>query len=335
MNLVQSLPDEVWHRFLCNHPNANIFHTPEMFRVLGRAKGHRPLLWAVVDEADQPLALFLPVQVSVMDGPLRWLTTRAIAYGSVLTAPGENGRTALAALLRAYRPDPQVLFTELRNLSNLDDLRTTLTDSGLNYEDHLNYLIDLNRSPDAIMQSIGTRTRKNIRRALRDERMCVIEATQLDQVDICYDLLCKTYQAAHVPLAHRSLFHATFDELYPKGMVKFLLVQIGHDYAASSVELLFKDTIYGWYGGMDRAFSSYNPNELLIWHILDWGAQNGFKAYDFGGAGKPNEKYGVRDFKAKFGGQLVSFGRYRRVHAPCRWAAIQCFYQIYQRLMGK
>jgi len=27
------------------------------------------------------------------------------------------------------------------------------------------------------------------------------------------------------------------------------------------------------------------------------------------GAGKPSEKYGVRDFKAKFGGNLVNFGR--------------------------
>ena len=28
------------------------------------------------------------------------------------------------------------------------------------------------------------------------------------------------------------------------------------------------------------------------------------------GAGKPNESYGVRDFKAKFGGQLVEHGRF-------------------------
>ena len=27
------------------------------------------------------------------------------------------------------------------------------------------------------------------------------------------------------------------------------------------------------------------------------------------GAGKPNEKYGVRDFKAEFGGELVEYGR--------------------------
>jgi hypothetical protein len=38
--------------------------------------------------------------------------------------------------------------------------------------------------------------------------------------------------------------------------------------------------------------------------------------YDFGGADKPNEKYGVRDFKAKFRGNLVCYGRNTCVHTP-------------------
>jgi lipid II:glycine glycyltransferase (peptidoglycan interpeptide bridge formation enzyme) len=34
------------------------------------------------------------------------------------------------------------------------------------------------------------------------------------------------------------------------------------------------------------------------------------------GAGKPDESYGVRDFKAKFGGQLVEHGRFQIVLSP-------------------
>jgi len=74
--------------------------------------------------------------------------------------------------------------------------------------------------------------------------------------------------------------------------------------------------IYGWYGGVDRAYSSYTPSEFITWHILKWGSENGYLTYDFGGAGSPNEKYGVRDFKAKFGGRLVSYGRNTCVHDP-------------------
>ena len=41
---------------------------------------------------------------------------------------------------------------------------------------------------------------------------------------------------------------------------------------------------------------------------------------DFGGAGKPDEPYGVRTFKAKYGGELVNYGRYVCVHSRGRLA---------------
>ena len=82
------------------------------------------------------------------------------------------------------------------------------------------------------------------------------------------------------------------------------------------MDLLYKDVIYGWYGGVDREYSAYVPNEILMWNILQWGAENGYAVYDFGGAGKPDEEYGVRDFKAKFGGDLVCYGRNICVHNP-------------------
>ena len=104
----------------------------------------------------------------------------------------------------------------------------------------------------------------------------------------------------------------------------------GGEYVAASAELLYKHTIYGWYSGMDRRYDSYIPNELLMWRVLTWGAENGYRVYDFGGAGKPGEAYGVRDFKAKFGGQLVCYGRNTLVHSPLRFKVTQAGYALYQ-----
>jgi len=54
--------------------------------------------------------------------------------------------------------------------------------------------------------------------------------------------------------------------------------------------------------------------------------------YDFGGAGKPDEPYGVRDFKAKFGGKLINYSRNTSSHSP-RWLAVsKVGYQIYRKL---
>jgi serine/alanine adding enzyme len=334
MRVVRVLEEGIWRCFVDEHSKSNIFHTPEMFQVFARAKGHRPTLWAVVDDDARPLALLLPVQITLANR-LRRLTTRAVAYGSVLCAPGQEGGEALTLLLEIYTQevDGTLLFTELRNLSNLEAVQPTLHTHGFIYEDHLNYLIDLKRSPDVVLQSVGSRTRKHIRRGLRRGCVVVEEAEERDQVLVCYDLLYRTYHRARVPLADRSLFEAVFDVLYPRRMVKFWLARVGPTYIGASVELLHKDVMYGWYGGVDRAYADYMPGELLMWHILKWGVENDYRVYDFGGAGKPGEEYGVRDFKAKFGGELVSFGRNTYVHAPLALHLSKLGYRIYRRLL--
>lgn len=290
-------------------------------------------MWAATEHG-KPLTLLLPVRITLMDGLLRQFTTRAVVYGSVLCAPGPEGRKALETLLRVYARETggSLLFTELRNLSDLNTLQPVLKECGFRYEDHLNYLVDLNRPPEAVLQGFGRRTRKRIRHALREGRVTVRDIQRREDVVLCYELLRASYAVAKVPLADRSLFEAAFDILQPQGMVKFLLAWIDDDPVAGSVELIYKGTIYGWYGGVDRDFSAYVPNELLMWHVLRWGAENGYRLYDFGGAGKPDEEYGVRDFKAKFGGQLVCYGRNTCLHAPTRLAISKVGYQVYRNL---
>jgi lipid II:glycine glycyltransferase (peptidoglycan interpeptide bridge formation enzyme) len=71
-----------------------------------------------------------------------------------------------------------------------------------------------------------------------------------------------------------------------------------------------------------------------MWHLLEWGANSEqYRVYDFGGAGKPDEEYGVRDFKAKFGGDLVNFGRNIFVHQPSLLKVSKLGYELYQRFL--
>jgi len=334
--IVHSLDEQTWRRFVEHHHSSNIFHSPEMFRVFTQAQGHRPTLWAAIDRDGQVLALLTPVQVTVAGGLLRRLTTRAVAYGSVLCDPSPAGREALNALLNAYVriAKRESLYTELRNLSDLSQDQFVLQSCGFAYADHLNYLVNLARPPEAVMQGIGRRTRKQIRHALRQDRVHIGLIQTREELASWYAVLQKTYRRARVPLAERSLFEAAFDVLYPCGMIEFRVARVGGAYAAVSVELLYRGVIYGWYGGTDRHYGHLYPNELLTWHILEWGAEHGYRIYDFGGAGQPGEKYGVRDFKAKFGGQLVCYGRNTLIHAPTLLAMSKRGYQLYQRVRG-
>ena len=70
-----------------------------------------------------------------------------------------------------------------------------------------------------------------------------------------------------------------------------------------------------------------------MWHILEWGANHAYKIYDFGGAGKPDEEYGVRDFKAKFGGTLVNYGRNKCIHSPLAMKFSEYGYSLLRKFL--
>ncbi len=333
--VTRELPEDIWREYVERHPAGNIFHTPEMFEVFRRAKNHRPELWAVLGDGGV-LGLLTPVRITLMPGFLKApFTTRSVVYGSLLCGPGAQGEEAVLPLLTSYVREirPRPLFTELRNLSDLGPFWPALARCGFKFEPHMNYLIDLARPVADVFNGIGSRTRKNLRHAMNKGQVSIEEVKTNAGLATCYALLQKTYGRASVPLADFSLFEAAFDLLGPKGMVRFSLAYVESAPAAVSVDLIYKDMIYGWYGGIDRDYRNHAANELLTWSILKWGAENGYRLYDFGGAGEPNIKYGVRDFKAKFGGRMVSYGRHSYVHSPLRLGICRLAYGFLQPLL--
>lgn len=335
ITIVNSLDESTWREFIDHQNQSNVFQTPEMFQVWNQIKGCSAKIWAAVDDKKKVLALFTPVDVTLRGGPLHRFTTRSIAYGSVLCVPGQAGKEALNTLLRSYSMNSgrYSLFTELRNLSDLSDIQPVLRDGGFVYEDYLDFLINLDLSSSQVFENIGSRTRKNIRRALRKNSINVEIVSDINLLPTWYSLLTKTYQAARVPLADFSLFETAFNILQPLHMITFWLARIGETYVAATAELAYKNTIYGWYSGVDRAYASECPGEVLMWRVLEWGAENGYKVYDFGGAGKPNEEYGVRDFKAKFGGQLVCYGRNTWIPNSFIYSVSKVGYSVLRRFL--
>lgn len=334
MNIVHELPKDVWNAFVMEHPQGNIFHSPEMFAVWKLTKGYVPELWAAV-ENEKIAALFIPVHISLAGGMVKRLTTRTVVFGGMLCADGPFGEEGLRAILGEYRRYAQgiSLFTEVRNLFDTGNMASVLTESGLIFEEHLNYLINLHAEPETVFARIGPRTRKHIRRGMRDDGIQIEEICERNKISFCYDLLKKTFVRAKVPLADVSLFYAVFDTLTPLNMARFSLAWVEGEPAAVSIELLYKDRVFSWYGGVDRRFIANVPNELLMWNVLQWGCEHGYGIYDFGGAGKPDEKYGVRDFKAKFGGELVNYGRNVWVAHP-GWLAVSKFgYALLRKIL--
>jgi len=123
-----------------------------MYEVFAATRHHRPSVWAAVDTDGDVRALFTPVSITVVGGPLRSLTTRSVAFAGPLVRPTSTDARPLDLLLRAYRsaaPRSSV-FTEIRNVADGTTFADTLAANGFRHEAHLNFLLDLQDDDDRI-----------------------------------------------------------------------------------------------------------------------------------------------------------------------------------------
>lgn len=69
---------------------------------------------------------------------------------------------------------------------------------------------------------------------------------------------------------------------------------------------LYEDTIYYPYGGSSDKFKNIMAPYSLVWEIIKWGKENGFKKFDLWGLDS-DESDGYTRFKLGFGGEKVRY----------------------------
>jgi len=328
---VTSTPEiDAWQRFVKKHPDGNIFHTPEMAAVFNRARHLNSMVLACINHNKEIISLILVVCVKANGGlPFR-LSCRCISYGGILYRMDSN-RESIAHILDALdmAAMPVSLFTEIRNVSDTSSFKDDVVCSGYKYIDYINYLLPLDLEPEHIFRGFSRTRRQNIKN-LEKNGIWVQEIQERKGITAVYNILRSTYHRVKVPLADISLFQTAFDILYSLRMVKFYLAKSRDEEIAAAVALFYKKTIYLWYLGTKKEFLRMSPASLLVWHLIKWGSQNDYKILDFLGAGRPNEYYGVCEFKKRFGGIKVNYGRYQKAYSSQLLKFSEKAYKLYR-----
>lgn len=313
---IDEIDQKRWSQFVYDHPQGAVFQSPEYFNLFKDYKNYIPLLIACLDQ-DRICGVLLAVILREYSGLAGKLTARAIVTGGPLFAEGDDA--LLDRMLETYDRElkNKAIYTQFRNLHNISRSRHTFESQGYIYEDHLNYLFDLNLGQDVIWAGMHPTRKKQIERGYRRGLRCEI-GSELTEANLekLYDILLGVYRHARLPLPDFSFFMSAFDQLYTKSILKIFIARHNEDLVGSRWVLCYKDTIFDWYAGCRHQYYDKYPNDILPWEIMKWGIENGYKRFDFGGAGKPDKSYGVRDYKEKFGGELVNFGRWQKVYQP-------------------
>jgi len=266
-------------------------------------------------------------------GVMSKYTSRNIISGGPIVK--DNNQKYITLLLKSFNSNKskKTLFTEIRNLSNQLYENDAYQSASFRFEDHLNYLIDLTIPKDKLFSKIDRSKRKAIKKA---EKLGVtfmeVDIKDQSKISAGYSIIQDVYRRAKLPLPKIDIFLSANNLSSTEGQLKMFTVSFKSEIIGVRFALIYKEIIFGWYAGSYSEFYKYSPNELLAWKTLEWGHNNGFKVFDYGGAGKPNIPYGVRSFKSKFGGSLVNYGRYKIIYKPLSMQIAQIVFKLKQKI---
>jgi hypothetical protein len=307
----------------------NVFQSKYYYDVLKSNKQTAPAV--LVAEDNNSVKGIMLIQVQNYFSPLlKSFTSRAIISGGPIF---ENDETILKELLNAYVKyfNKGVVYTQIRNLFNVESYDDVFEQYNFKRIGHLNYLLDLNIDLNSLWENVYSKGRNKIRKGLK-EGIQVKEIDYETEFIIAYKILELIYKKAKLPLPDYNYFYNAKN--VEDGD---LIFRIFGSYLADKLIgviflLCFNGNVYNWYTASNPEYYKKYPNEVIIWEVIKWASESGYKIYDFGGAGNPDKEYGVRDFKKKFGGTEVNYGRFERIHKPFVMKTSEYGFKLWQKL---
>lgn len=304
-----------WLDFVDNHPYGNIFQTPYMYNVYKKTNNFEPIFIGVEDDKGNILGVLLAVIQKESPKILSLFSSRSIIYGGPLVA--DDDIEVLNYILVEYNKVARnkAIYTQFRNMRDWGELKKIFIDNRFTFNDHLDIIINLDKSENELWSNINPKRKNEIKKAIKENTYIKI-SNDLITLEKCYDILISVYSKAKLPLPSYNFYKNLLDESDEKNGLIILCAYNGSDITGCMLALHYNNIIYDFYAGAYTKYYNKHPNDIIPWEMFLWGKKNGFKTFDFGGAGKPDKPYGVRDYKMKFGGEVVNWGRFEKVHKP-------------------
>jgi len=313
---VHSSPSDIslfnWRFFLKKSKTANFFHTPEAFEFYKNSKVGEPFFFAVT-EHDSLVGLFVGL-IFAESGLKSSFSRRAICFGGpVLDDSIEESALHLLLETALHILQEKSIYIEIRNFNDYSNYKNKFLANGFEYHAHLNFHVDCSNR-ESMEKRISSSKMRQIRKSF-NEGAEIIEADSINQVRSFYCILKELYEAkVKTPIFPEDFFI----QFLRQGLGKYLLVQYqGKIIGGIMCPIFESQAIYEWYVcGNDREYKNIYPSTLATWAAMDYANKHGILRFDFMGAGRPNENYGVREFKSRFGGELVEHGRFLYLCRP-------------------
>ena len=316
---------ELWDKFLIEHPNGNFFHTQIAFEFFQSVENFEPVL--ITDEVRDEIKGILFAVIIREPGIKGIFSKRCIIWGGPLL----NSKETASEIINRFNEyvKNKAIYTEFRNLFDVSDLNDIFIKEGYEFEERVNYIVAI-ESIEANKKKLNENRKRQIKKSLKSG-VKIVQPDSVEQVKQFYSILKQLYTTkVKKPLPSFDFFEKFF-ELKDSG--KYFLIKFEGRIIGGLMSPVYRDTIYEWYVcGLDSEYKEQSPSVLATWAAIEYAANNGLKYFDFMGAGKPDDDYGVREFKSKFGGEEFRFGRYIKINKPVMYWIGKTGLKILQKL---
>jgi serine/alanine adding enzyme len=295
------VPKQKWNEFVKSNNRKNIFQTFDFYEIYKDTHNYKPVLIAVTSK--NKIISGLLAYISTEFQLLKKLSSISVINGGPIFESSKQGEDSLKFLMNEYDKIVQkkVLLTQIRNIYPSNILNKRLNEYRYDFEPHLNFLINLDVNEDKIWSKISKSKRKGIK---KNSKNIIVQESK--DINAAYKLIRETYEGLGYPLVDKSHFLSTKNNLKKNLTIYYAIYK--KKKVGCRLVLSYKNYLYDWYAGADNQYLNYNVNDILVWEILKRNLDI-YSNFDFGGAGHPDKPYGVREFKRRFGGELVNYGR--------------------------
>ena len=302
----------LWSELVEQSPMATWFQTREAYLFFDDLSFLEA--FAVAVESDGQLKGLTVGYIQKDGGKIKqFFSRRAIVVGGPLLSD-EITDEELAFLLSALikRLQRKAIFIEARNFNDYTRWRPVFERLGFGYEPHYDVQVDTT-SMELVNSKLDRNRKRNIKKAL-DNGVVIDENPSADDLRRLYSMLEELYTTkVKTPLFPFEFF----EKLRKIPSSRFFVAKNAEGQLLGGLVCVALEhrAVYAWLAcGDDYNYKSLSPSVMVNYAGVSYAAREGMPMFDFMGAGKPDDGgYGVRDFKLKFGGALVEYGRYVHV----------------------
>lgn len=161
-------------------------------------------------------------------------------------------------------------------------------------------VLDCSRGSEALFKDFSERRRRKIRSALREKKLEVKPLeTEAELVEFYEIHRGWNERKGRVPVSFERFKLGASQTEYRK---IFIALLEGKVIAGTSFRFCRGGMVEGAANHSLTEYQKLAPNELIMWHAIQWACDEGFKSFSMGGS---------HHFLIKFGGELVTTYRYR------------------------